>query len=328
MIGSHTRPELRSTTTSHVEPVLPLEGPAGRALGYGPDNEPGYESIGRSALAHPVRVAVLTLLGLLLGAVIGYEYPPTYTANAQLIVGRTASLSTETIPGFDVAVQSLASDYARLVTSSNVISATEGYLHSSRLPGNLSASPIPESSIIDVQATASSKAAAVALANAGAQGLTEIVTEITNNTQSQLAPIMSTYQKADSAAEAASVQASLLQTQLNNLLANIGKNGPTPVQTAEEDVLSSEIAAELTKSDTAKLQAQTYLNEYNNAVPPYQTQEEMVQPVGAAAYSGSNRTSLLEAAGLAGLVGGLVVGLALASLADSLKARRRAKLAR
>jgi hypothetical protein len=50
----------------------------------------------------------------------------------------------------------------------------------------------------------------------------------------------------------------------------------------------------------------------------------MVQPVGQATYTGSNRASYAEAAGLGGAVAGLVVGLAGAAFIDSRKSRRRA----
>jgi len=278
-------------------------------------------------MRHPALVGIVAVAGLLIGAGAGYAHPPAHTADAQLIVGRTASLSIETIPGLDVAVQSLASDYARLITSTSVISAAEGYLHDSQLPGTLSASPIPASSIIDVRATASSEALALDLANAGAEALTSVVTQITNDSQAQLAPILANYQKADATAEAATVQAGILQDRLDNLIADIGKASPTAAQTAEEDLLSGETAIQLTKADTAKLRAQNYLSEYNNAVPPYQTQEQMVEPVGQATYGGTDQTSTAEAAALGGAVGGLVIGLALASWSESLKKRRQAKLA-
>ncbi len=319
MISSQARTPTRSPSPGQLDHLLGMNGHI--------DETPGYESIGRSAMRHPVLVGVVAVAGLLIGAGAGYAYPPAHTADAQLIVGRTASLSIETIPGLDVAVQSLASDYARLITSTSVISEAEGYLHSSQLPGTLSASPIPESSIIDVRATASSEAVALDLANAGARALTTVITQLTNDTQAQLAPILANYQKADATAEAATVRAGVLQDQLDNLIAVIGKASPTPAEKAEEDLLTGETATELTKADTAKLGAQNYLSEYNNAVPPYQVQEEMVQPVGQATNSGSDQTSTLEAAGLGGAVGGLVIGLALAAWSDSLKARRRPKFA-
>ena len=93
----------------------------------------GYESIGRSALHHPFLVGVIAVIGLLVGTAIGYKHPATYTADAQLIVGRAASLAEDQIPGLAVAEEELAADYARLGSSTNVIAAAEATLHASIL---------------------------------------------------------------------------------------------------------------------------------------------------------------------------------------------------
>ena len=285
----------------------------------------GYESIGRSALNHPVLVVVIAVIGLLVGTAVGYKHPATYTADAQLIVGRAASLAEDQIPGLAVAEQELASDYARLATSSNVIAAAEANLHVTSLPGTLSASPIAQSSIIDVQATASSEAEALKLDNAGANALESVVTQVTNDNQAQVAPIVNAFQKADSAYEQATAQYNLLQHQLNTFLGELGNHPLTPAGKKYEDYLNSEIAAALTKADTDKLESGTYSNEYYAAVPPLQVQQEMVQRIGLATYSGSNRKSYTEAAALLGAVGGLVVGLAAAAWLDSRRGRRRTR---
>jgi hypothetical protein len=283
----------------------------------------GFESIGRSALAHPVLIIVIALLGLVGGAGTGYEHGVTYTADAKLIVGRTSGLAESQVPGLALAVQGLASDYARLMTTSGVISAVEAELHTSSLPGSLSASPVPESSVIDVQATASTEAGAVSLANAGGQALTAQVIKVTNDTQAQLQPIIANYRKADGAYEAATVQAQTLQTELSGVIAAVGKQAPTPVEQAEEQSLETQIAHAQTEADLARMQADAYLNQYDAALPPLQQQEEMVQQVGTATYTSNNRKSYTEAGGLGGLVGGLIVGLALAALIDTRKGQRR-----
>ena len=144
-------PDARSRTDRLDEPRWDDNGHSGGPTG-------GYESIGRSALHHPVLVGVIAVIGLLVGTAIGYKHPATYTADAQLIVGRAASLAQDQIPGLAVAEQELAADYARLGSSTNVISAAEAKLHVDSLPGTLSASPIAQSSIVDVQATSSSEA--------------------------------------------------------------------------------------------------------------------------------------------------------------------------
>ena len=86
-----------------------------------------------------------------------------------------------------------------------------------------------ESSVIDVQATASSAAEALKLADAGAKALQSDVVQVTNDSQAQLAPIMAAFQKADTAAQQATAQTNLLQHQLNSFLGELG-NHPVPRQ--------------------------------------------------------------------------------------------------
>jgi capsular polysaccharide biosynthesis protein len=290
----------------------------GRDAGY----RDGYESIGRSALRHPVLVCLAAAAGLLIGTAVGYKHPATYTADAQLIVGRVSSLAEDQIPGLAVAEQQLATDYARLMTSSNVLSAAAANLGAQSLPGTLSASPIAQSSIIDVQATASSAAEALELANAGAKALQSDVVQVTNDSQAQLAPIVAAFRKADNAAQAASAQVNLLQHQLNSFLGELGNHTVTPAVKRYENYLNAQISAAQTRADVDKLEAGNYSNEYYAAVPPLQAQEEMVQRLGFAEYSGSDRKSYTEAAGFLGAVGGVVVGLAAAAWLESRRGRR------
>lgn len=299
--------------------VIPSPGPTDGAR---VNRSAGFDSIGRSALTHPVLVVALTILGLLAGTAVGYVHPPTYTATAHLIVGRTSGLAEDEVPGLAAAVQGLASDYARLITASNVVADTEATLHRSSLGGTLTASPIPESSNINVQGSASSEAGALQLANAGAAALVKVVTEVTNDTEAQLKPIIANYQTEDSLYEKAVAQVNLLQNQLNTILAAVGTGPPTPAQDAEEQSLNTQIAQWQTQADTARLEADAYQNDYNAALPPLQVQQEIVSEVGTATSSGSDRKSYVEAGGLAGAVGGLVLGLAGAALIDTRRGRR------
>ncbi len=282
----------------------------------------GFESLGRSALSHSVLVAAAALLGLAAGAGAGFEHAPTYTAQAQLIVGRTSELAENQIPGLASAVQGLASNYARLITSSSVVTDTESKLHSTSLPGSLSASPVPNSSIINVLASSPTQAQALSLANAGAEALVTVVTQVTNDDAAQLEPLIASYQQADSATEKATAEAGFYQTELNNLVGKIGNDSPTAGQQAEEQTLNTKIAQWETQADLSRLQADAYMNQYNAALPPLQSQQEMVQEVGTAVYNGSNRKAYIEAGGLVGLVGGLVVGMAGAALIDTRRGRR------
>jgi hypothetical protein len=270
-------------------------------------------------------VGFLLAIGLVAGAVAGYEHPPTYNATAKLFVGRTSGLAEDEVPGLAAAVQGLAADYARLITTTNVISGTEAILGVTTLPGTMTASPIPSSSVINVQASASSEAVAISLANAGGAALTKVVTQVTNDGEAQLQPILRNYDKADAVVEQETATANLVQTELNNYVAKLANQSPTPAQQAFEQSLNSQIAQAQTQADAARMQATAYLNQYQAAVPPLQAQQEMVQTIGQATYSGSNRASYTEAAGLGGAVAGLVIGLAGASFIDSRRGRRNAR---
>jgi capsular polysaccharide biosynthesis protein len=280
-----------------------------------------FESLGRSAVAHRVLVAAAALLGLAAGAGAGYVHPPTYTAEAQLIVGRTSGLAENEIPGLAAAVDDLASNYARLVSSSDVISDAESTLHLSSLPGSLTATPVPNSSVIEVIGAAPSEAQALSLANAGAAALVHVVTQVTNDGTAQLAPIIANYQSEDSLVEKATAEAGFYQSELNLLVDKLGSNPTGAVAKSQEQALNAQIAKWQTTADLARLQANAEIGQYDAAVPPLQTQQEMVQAVGTAVYSSSNKTSFIEGGGLAGLVGGLIVGIAGAALIDTRRGR-------
>jgi hypothetical protein len=282
----------------------------------------GVGPIGRSALAHPVLVGLCTVVGLVAGAGAGYVHPVSYTADSSLIVGRTTGIAEDELAGLAVAIESLASNYARLMTTSKVISATESILHDPTLPGTVSASPVPQSSIIDVQAVSPTKQGAINLANAGAVALVNAVDQLTNEGQAELVPLLANYEKTDRTYEKMTVEATVLQGQLNALLARIGTGAASAAEKAREQALDAQITVVQTQADLAKFQANTYQNEYTSALPPLTIQEAIVQKVGNATYSGSNLDSYIEAGGLAGAVGGLVIGLAGAALLDARRGRR------
>jgi capsular polysaccharide biosynthesis protein len=282
----------------------------------------GFDSVGRSALDHSWLVSLIVVLALVMGIGAGYKHPVSYVGDARLIVGRTSGLATDEVPGLAAAVQGLAEDYARLITSSTLVKATEANLKMSHLPGALDATALPDSSIIDLQATASNEVTAVTLANAAAAALVTVVVAVTNDGINQLKPILTEYHKAESVFDKATVEVAILQNQLDSLETKIGSGPPTAGDSAAEQTLESALADWQTQASTAQLQASAYSNQYNQALPPLQAQQEMVQQVGIATYSSNNRKPYIEAGGLAGVVVGLIVGLAFASYLDARAERR------
>lgn len=295
----HNTPPLRS------EDLIPNE----RWLTAEPELAGEGLTLGRSVLRHPLLVALVGIVGLAVGSAAGYARPVTYTAQAQVMVGRTSGLAEDEVPGLAVAVQQLASDYARLITTAPVVAATEKILGVHTLPGALSASPVPVSSVINVEGQAPTDAGAVALADAGAAALVQDVQKVTSDTQTSLSSLMAAYQAADQMAVQDNTQANLLQSELNALTGRIGAGAPTAGEAQQEQSLSAQIAALQTKANVAQLQAQAYSNQYTAAVPPLQAQDQMAEQMGRASYTGDSRKSSVEIGGFGGLLAGLVVGV-------------------
>ncbi|MDQ3504060.1 MAG: hypothetical protein M3486_10710, partial [Actinomycetota bacterium] len=118
-----------------------------------------------SSLRHPVLALfpIVALLVLGIGAALGT--PAVHTAQAQVLVGRVDVESTA-VPGFVAANENLAGLYARIAETS-VIAAPVGDalgLSSGQVLSQVAASPIPETSIVRVEASSDNSQDAVVLA--------------------------------------------------------------------------------------------------------------------------------------------------------------------
>lgn len=103
---------------------------------------------------------VLVVAGAAGGAYAGLRYLGTsVTAESRLVVG-DQSVRAQSVPGYALATQQLASTYSRLIGSAAA-------------DDSITASPIPDSAIIRVRATAPDDAAAIAAANEAAVNLIE-----------------------------------------------------------------------------------------------------------------------------------------------------------
>lgn len=132
-----------------------------------------------SSLRHPVLAVfpVVALLALGVGAALGT--PAVHTAEAQVLVGRVDVESTA-VPGFVSANENLAGLYARIADTS-VIAAPVGEelgLSSGAVLSQVTASPIPETSIVRIEASSENSLDAVVLAAEVAQ---ELITYVEGN---------------------------------------------------------------------------------------------------------------------------------------------------
>lgn len=111
-----------------------------------------------------IAIALWALLGALLLPLLK---TPTVTAESRLVVG-DQSLEAQAVPGYVTATQQLATTYARLVSSDGIKAAA----------GNdavITATPIPESVVIRIDATAATSEQAIHAADIAAQALIEAV---------------------------------------------------------------------------------------------------------------------------------------------------------
>lgn len=117
---------------------------------------------------HKKLVAGATLAGLVLGLLLALVLPQKFTAEARVAVG-AGTLTTSAIAGYPLAAQDLAANYARYINDTGLAGHTvpEGV--------TLSASPIPESNVIRIEAESSDRAEAELVAKDVAETLVRVV---------------------------------------------------------------------------------------------------------------------------------------------------------
>lgn len=291
------------------------EGTVARGSAAPGEERPRYVAPGRSAILHWRMVAVFTVVCLVAGVAFGVARPPTYSAQAELYVGKTLSLeNTAAIPGLAAAATQIAGDYSRLILTSTVKKEAARLVHSSD-PGTLSASPIAQSPEILLKAKASTQAGAVALANAGSKALIDAVAQLNATSSSQLNGLLQQYQQ---------LQQSINQNQqaigaLNHQIASLQANGGSSTQITD---LQNELTTLQTKVSSDTLQASAVETQYQNSYAPLQAQEQVLSKLSPATPQGSDRKKTMELGGIVGLFVGLLLGVAAGSMVDIRAARR------
>ena len=243
------------------------------------------------------------LLATLFGAA-GYVYahakPVRYTASAQLAVGTTNVNTPDSLGGFAQSGPTLAAAYSRAVYADQVVGVVTGKLHRSAgdVRGHLNATVIPTTPVVRIDATGSSGGDAIALANTSATALSAYAGSLNGNDANAKA-LLSKYQRA-------SEDVARAESDVNNLSLTAS---------------SSSTRAAKAKLATAKLEQETLANSYRNAQQG-QGSSNPLQVLERATGATSNRNSKLQLYTVAGVIGGLVVGWALAILAGNRRLRR------
>jgi hypothetical protein len=294
-------------TATMARPTVP---PRRRARRTDPLPSPvtGRVAPSAAAIARPLLVLLPVLTFLVPSLLVAFTKAPTHTSEARLLVGGFDA-QAQAIPGFVSASQSLASTYARLVSTpaiGDVVAKSLGQSAGS-VSGHISATPVPESSIIRVEGKATSAAAATRFAQAAAEAVLSYARLTAGG--DQLTKVASDYQAAAQANAAA--QDNLDRTQ-RAVTASANPSAELLLQLAQARAAA----------DTAKLEADTLATQYKNlqAAAGSSGQVRIVAP---AVYIGDNRKSTVELA-IAGSVGlGLIAGIALATLVVNQQVGRR-----
>jgi uncharacterized protein involved in exopolysaccharide biosynthesis len=287
----------------------------------------GYREPPRFTLAAAARRHwFLTLLPVVLlaaaGVFAGHAKKPTYSATATINVGKS-DINTQATPGYLVAAEALASSYSRLVQSQHIaVPAAKKVGETPAQAGKaLTAVPISNEPTFTITATGSSPARATALANAAVSALRAFVARTA--TQGGGTPqLLARYRKA-------SAKAFSLQAQLRRLEAHaapLDTSTVTVTTPTTNTVSQAQITAAKVAAQTAQLEAQAlsgqYLNLAQGGVAP--TLDVLIAPTGETT---TNRKTNMEKFGIVGAVGGLVIGLAFASLAGAVDVRRARRAA-
>jgi uncharacterized protein involved in exopolysaccharide biosynthesis len=250
-----------------------------------------------AVVRHPL-LFILPVLVLLAGATaIALTRQPEYKAQARLNVGR-ANVPPYTVQGVVFGNQSLAVSYSRAIASPTVVqsAARRADVSFSEANNALSATAVPGSTVIRIDAEGSSRRQAIALANGASVGLRFYV--VTLNRNPQTTQILREYRRA--------------QRQLDRAEARAGRV-EDPNSRAGQDAANDLQVARLRASS---LEGQ-YRFTLGNEAPT-----NLVQVLAPATSAKSDFVSKLQQLLLIGGAAGLILGVAFALLRANRVLRR------
>lgn len=249
-----------------------------------------------------VALPAVVLVGL--GIAYGVQRSPTYTATAENVV-QVLSPSVAQLPGAIQAAQDVASNQSRLIDSDGVAGPLAQRLEttSDYVTSHVSATPVPNSTVIRIAADATSADDAIELANAAARGFATYVNSQTK-TDEEGEEVLTRYREASAA-----YQRELAAKQ------GVDRAGEAASPTARLRAASA--------VDAAQLRRQALSAQYQNVVQSHGS-APTVKTFVVARDASSDRVAKLQIYVFAGLIGGLLIGAALATLLANRRSRRTA----
>jgi capsular polysaccharide biosynthesis protein len=261
-----------------------------------------------AARRHWFLVAFVTLLFTAAGVGVAVVRQPVYTAETRLVVGRIDVTAPGALGSFTVATQAIASQYSRSIDAEGITRrvAPRARMSPSAVASHVSATPIPESPVIKVFATGSSAAAAVRLANLASSALVTFTTQL-NRSNPDTSRLLAQF-------TAASRDVVAEQSELQRLRRSYVTR---PTRAKKAEMQATEVRLRV-----ARLQSDTLRQAYD-ASTQSQAATSLVQVLERASSATSDRFKYLQFLGFIGLVAGLAVGLALATLRANRVLRRQ-----
>ena len=287
---------------------------AARGGSGGPPRQPGGQLVGPlvAVLRRPFLVLLVLLLVLLPAVSLVLLSPAKYTASSQILVGRVDVESTA-VPGFVAANQQLAGVYSRLVETELVAARVSEQLGLSpqQVLTRVSASPVPESSILVIRATSTGQEQAVLLARTTAEQLVAYVQ------QTSVSPAGGDATLAEfRAASQRLVAARLARDTLQRRLDAAQRDERTAPAALQQQFVDAQAAV-----DAAQLEVNTLSGSFQNDLRG-SGERNSLQVITSGVPQGSDRSSRLQlAVGLSVLLGP-TLGVGLALLAENRRALR------
>jgi capsular polysaccharide biosynthesis protein len=259
-----------------------------------------------AVLRHPFLFALVFLLCAGAGVYLGLSREPIYTAETRLNVGNI-DVTNQALPGYVSATQSLAGSYSRAIDSQGVITPLARRLDQppDAVAAHVRASPIPSSSIIRVEATAASAAAAITLVNAASSSLQRYVQGLEASAETG-AQSLARYRDAQ-------ISVSKAERTVRRLTKRY--------VAAPSASLRSQLQGAKADLSTAQLRVQALAARYQSEQQQAPV-ENFVRSLGAAATASSDRTAALELRAFSGAIAGLLLG---AAIVLALTNRRRVR---
>lgn len=292
---------LSVTSATETQPAAREPAPAARSGGGSPNlGEAILRNIGWFLLP------IVLLLGL--AVLYSVKREATYTATARMTTTRIDVTNVGALPGLVQASQDLAGVYSRAIGSRQVLEPVAAKVGRpvADVQESLTASPVPKSGIVVVDATGSDEQSAVGLANAAVESLVTYVRTLQ-------APRDAT-QKLERQIRSASLKLSRIERRVRAQRRRVDRQR---TRASREQLDESQVDAQL-----ASLRLDGLRTRYQ-ALEQIQSGVTPAQVFRVASSADSDRSRKAQVAVLLALVIGSVLGAALAGL----RARRRTRAA-